>query len=107
MLNEDLDKLSKLINSSILTPYNLLENLELDNYLSINYYKQNDYIVADIVFLAHNERITYRYMFDYDNFLQKIYHVNGDEMILHFDRNQEKDTLINKLRKNYRFKKCI
>lgn len=107
MFNDDLNKLSKLFNSSIITPYNLLENLEFDNYLSINYCKQNNFLVADIVFLIHNEEITFRYIFDHDNFLQKIYHVNGDELILHFDRSQEKESLLNDVKRKYCLRDCI
>jgi hypothetical protein len=107
MLNNYIDKLSKLTNLSLLTPYNLLENLELDNYLSINYYKQDNCIIADIVFLVYGEEITYRYLFDANNFLQKIYHVDDDELILHFDRSQEKENLITKIEKSSNLKKCI
>ena len=59
MLNNYINQLAKLSNSSILTPYNLLENLKLDNYLSINYYKQSEYIVADIIFMKYNEEIKF------------------------------------------------
>ena len=107
MLDKYINKLAELSNSAILTPYNLLENLQLDNYLSIHYYKQNESITADIVFLDHNEEIKFRYIFDYNNFLQKIYHVNGDDLIVHFDRAKEKEELASQLRNNHVLKKYI
>ena len=103
MLNDYINRLAKLSNSSILTPYNLLENLQLDNYLSVNYYKKNEYIVADIIFIEHNEEIKFRYFFDNNEYLQKIYYVNGDESILYFDRAKEKKELITELNNNYTF----
>lgn len=107
MLSEYINKLSKLINSPVLTPYNLLENLELENYLSINFFKQDGSILADIVFLICEDRITYRYVFDADNFLQKIYLVDGDSLIVQFDRTLEKEELIEQVKNNNPLKECI
>lgn len=107
MINSNINKLSKLLNSPILTPYNLLENLELDNYLSINYYKESNCIKADIKFLSCGNEIVFRYIFNEDNSLQKIYHVNGEELILHFDRTQEKEDLILQLKQDNKLKQCI
>ena len=97
MLDKYINKLAELSDSAILTPYNLLENLHLDNYLSVNFCKKKEFIVADIVFLDHNEEIKFRYVFDDNNFLQKIYHVNG----------KERKELISQLRSKHTFKKCI
>lgn len=107
MVNINIDKLSKLLTSSILTPYNLLENLELDNYLSINYYKEDKSIKADIKFLSCGDEIVFRYIFDEDNSLQKIYHIRGEDLILHFDRTKEKEDLILQLKENNELKHCI
>lgn len=107
MLDKYINKLAELSDSAILTPYNLLENLHLDNYVSVNFCKKNEYIVADIVFLDHNEEIKFRYVFDDNNFLQKIYHVNGNDLIEHFNRAKERKELISKLRSKHTFKKCI
>lgn len=107
MVNSNINKLSKLLNSPILTPYNLLENLDLDNYLSINYYKEDGSIKADITFVYCGDEIVFRYIFDKDNSLQKIYHVSGDELILHFDRTKEKEELILQLKENSKLKQCI
>lgn len=98
MLNKHIDKLAELSDLAILTPYNLLDNLHLDNYVSVNFCKENEYIVADIVFLDHNEEIQFRYIFDDNNFLQKIYHVNGKNLIEHFNRAKEKEELVSQLR---------
>ncbi len=107
MINANINKLSKLLNSPILTPYNLLENLELDNYLSINYYKEDEYIKADIKFLSCGSEVVFRYIFSEDNLLQKIYHVDGEKLILHFDRTQEKEELILQLRRNVELEQCV
>lgn len=107
MLSNDINKLSKLYHSSILTPYNLLENLELDNYLSINYYKDDGSIVADIVFLVYDTEITYRYIFDNKHFLQKNYHVDGDELVVQFDRCQETERLLDEIKWDTNLGECI
>lgn len=107
MLNDYIKKLSKLLHSPILTPYNLLENLELENYLSINYFKENDCVLADIKFLAHNEEVTFRYTFDNESFLQTIYHMDGDDMVIQFDRRIEADKLKDEVKKSNCLKECI
>lgn len=107
MLDNYISKLAELSDSAILTPYNLLENLQLDNYLSINYYKQNKDIIADIVFLDHNKEIKFRYIFDDNNNLQKIHYVNGDDLIVYFDREKERKELVAQLRGNGEFRKCV
>lgn len=107
MLDSNINNLVNLLHSAILTPYNLLENLQLSNYKSINYYKDNDFIVADIVFYAHNEEVMFRYVFSQDNHLQKIYHVDGETVMVQFDRNKEKEETVLKLKKGNQLKKCI
>ena len=107
MLNNHINRFVEFTESSILTPYNLLENLQLENYLSVNYYKQNEYIVADVIFLEYNDEIKFRYFFDHNNSLQKIYHINGNETIVHFDRAKEKEELITELNNKHMLKKCI
>lgn len=107
MLDDYIEKFAKLFYSPMLTPYNLLENLELDNYLSINYFKQDNSILADIVFLNNNKEITYRYVFDRDNFLQTIYCIDEEDMILQFDRHEDIEKLKNEVQTVTKFKKCI
>lgn len=39
----------ELTNLAILTPQNLVENIQLDNYLEIKYYKREDEIVCEML----------------------------------------------------------
>lgn len=49
----------ELTNLAILTPQNLVENIQLDNYLEIKYYKREDEIVCEMLTEDDNEKIIY------------------------------------------------
>jgi|GEM_PF-6939389 len=98
MVDKKIDELFKLMTSPLVTPFNLLENISLDNYVSINYHKDNSSILADIVFLSHNEEITYRYVFDMNYHLQNIYEVDNDKLIERFNREDTVNDLYSQLR---------
>lgn len=107
MLNDKIDEYVELLNSAIVTPFNLLENIKLDNYVSINYSKKDGFIVADIIFLVNNDQIKYQYHFDMNNHLQKIFYVSGNEKTLEFDREEEKTKLYKELRSKSKCRKCV
>lgn len=111
MINEYIKKLSKLMNSSVVTPYNLLENIILDNYVSINYFKKENDILSDVIFVVNNKEITYRYIFNLNNDLKQIYEINDDDgNILIFDKCKEEERLIddiNQLNLNHKKENCM
>jgi len=107
MLNDKIAEYVELLNSAIVTPFNLLENIKLDNYESINYFKEDEFIVADIIFLVNNDQIKYQYHFDMDNHLQKIFYVSETEKVLEFDREEEKTKLYQELKNKSRCRKCV
>ena len=63
----------ELTNLAILTPQNLVENIQLDNYLEIKYYKREDEIVCEMLTEDDNEKIIYFYYFSKNNQLQRAF----------------------------------
>ena len=51
--------------------------------------------------------ITYRYIFDNKHFLQKNYHVDGDELVVQFDRCQETERLLDEIKWDTNLGECI
>lgn len=106
MFSGKMDELFKLLKSPLVTPFNLLENITLNNYVSIKYYKDNDSILADIVFLSYNEEITYRYVFDKNYFLQEIYEVDDGKLIKRFSREDNKNRLHSQIKEEI-YEDCL
>jgi len=82
------NKIYELSYLPLLTPYNLLDNLKLDNYTSINYKKTDNGILAEISCLVDNCAMTFYYEFDSSNHLNKIYYFEDNDTKLLFDREQ-------------------
>lgn len=80
------NKIYELSYMPLLTPYNLLDNLKLDNYTSINYKKVNNCILAEISCLIDKCAMTFYYEFDSSNYLNKIYYYEDNNMNFLFDR---------------------
>ncbi len=80
------NKIYELSYMPLLTPYNLLDNLKLDNYTSINYKKANDGIIAEISCLIDECAMTFYYEFDSSNYLNKIYYYEDNDMNYLFNR---------------------
>lgn len=91
-MNKLFDKIYNLTYTPLVTPFNLLNNLKLDNYHEINFHKRNGEIVAQIKCTIDNKMSTFEYIFNSDNFLMKITHIDksGNEIL--FDRNSELST---------------
>ena len=68
------NKIYDLMYSPLITPANLLDNINLDNYSYINYYKKDDFIIAQIkcICIGDNVPTIFCYYFDKNNFLIKI-----------------------------------
>ena len=89
----------ELTNLAILTPQNLVENIQLDNYLEIKYYKREDEIVCEMLTEDDNEKIIYFYYFSKNNQLQRAFAMYGDENIELFDRNKDLEVLLDEYEK--------
>lgn len=84
-----------LTNLALLTPQNLVENIQLENYLEIKYYKNEKEIICEMVTEEEDEEIRYIYSFTKNGQLQTIFAAyEGEEMEL-FDRSKELQLLLN------------
>ncbi|MFR5264568.1 hypothetical protein [Clostridium sp.] len=87
----------------LVTPNSLLDNLNLENYESINYIKKEDYLIAEVKCVIDKKAIIFNYEFNNENYLDCIYFIeNGNKEFL-FSRAKLLETLRNeyndKLRK--------
>jgi hypothetical protein len=91
-------KIYQLLHSPILTPYNLLENVKLDNYSYVNYYKGEIGIICKMKCTDQNNTETkYYYYFDENDYLFKVLvdtHDGRQEEI--YNRNSELQKEIDK-----------
>ena len=83
-----------LTNLALLTPQNLVENIQLENYLEIKYYKDDKEIICEMITEDDGEEIRYIYHFSKSNQLQALVAVCGKEHIEMFDRNTELQVLL-------------
>lgn len=103
-----MDKIYMLLNSPIVTPYNLLENVKLKNYEYVKYSKGDNGLIAKIKCLVDDVDTIFDYLFDENDHLQKIYMKQKNNKKLVFDRKAELEeskefyikTLSNKLKKD-------
>ncbi|GEK61915.1 hypothetical protein LCI01_15510 [Leuconostoc citreum] len=67
-MRSEISKILELTESVILTPANLLENIYLNNYEEIKFFKENDKIVCTMISKEENNlTYHYRYEFTMDN----------------------------------------
>lgn len=98
MLNENIKQIYDLLNSPVLTPYNLLENAKLDNYSYVNYYKGESGIICEMKCIVEDDtEVLYFYHFDKNDYLFRVYmeHSNKEKVIV-FDREQELNNTVSK-----------
>lgn len=93
-----IEKLVELITSPIITPFNLIEYLKLENYKSMNFYKKGNNIIAEVTFISYEvfENTLY-YVFNHDNELLEIYQIEDENKIICFNRKTEKERIVNEL----------
>ncbi|PFS65526.1 hypothetical protein [Bacillus thuringiensis] len=98
MLNENIKQIYDLLNSPVLTPYNLLENAKLDNYSYVNYYKGESGIICEMKCIVEDDtEVLYFYHFDKNDYLFRVYMEQLDkEKVIVFDREQELNNTVNK-----------
>jgi hypothetical protein len=80
-------KIYDMLYSPILSPYNLLENAKLENYIYVKYYTNEDGLVAEMECeIPEIGKKIFYYQFDHKDYLQKIHQdINGEKEII-FDR---------------------
>ncbi|PEZ18647.1 hypothetical protein CN337_20450 [Bacillus anthracis] len=98
MLNENIKQIYDLLNSPVLTPYNLLQNAKLDNYSYVNYYKGESGIICEMECVVEDgTEVRYFYHFDKNDYLFRVYMEQLDkEKVIVFDREQELNNTVNK-----------
>jgi len=73
----------------LVTPYNLLNNLKLENYHEINFRKNNLEIIAEIKCTVDKQELTFEYIFDNNNFLKQVAYFSESNKNILFDREAE------------------
>lgn len=84
----------ELTNMALLTPQNLVENIHLDNYLEIKYYKKDKEVICEMLTVDDKEPVTYFYYFNNNNQLQRAFAIYQNESIELFERNKELELLM-------------
>lgn len=89
------NKIYDLTYSPLLTPYNLIETLKLDNYISLNMKKNDIGIVAEISCLIDNNVYTFIYEFDKNDYILSLYYYENKTIHYLFNRNEDLKNLKN------------
>lgn len=83
-------KIYELLYSPIVTPYNLLDNVKLDNYKYVNYYKGDTGLITEMkCIMDNNEEAVFYYYFDEYDKLMKVCKEEKQERVIIFDREEE------------------
>ena len=88
--------LDEIINSPLITPFNLMSYFLDECYTSISFVKEEDHIKALISMNKENRDIHLTYVFDFSYNLIEIYEGNNPEEIV-FSRKNETKKLVNKI----------
>lgn len=97
-MNKLIEKLYDETYSPKITPQTLLNNLKLTNYTAINYKKNNEFLVAYVnCYLQNAVKAEYRYYFK-DDLLYKLESNIEDVLDVIYDRENEKEKLVNQLK---------
>jgi hypothetical protein len=102
-VKDDIKNLYDLFYSSVVTPYNLLENAKLPNYSYVNYYMGDDGLIAEMKceIEAHQEKVVFYYHFDKEDKLDQVFIEEGvAKKKLIYDRKTEKKYQIKDILKN-------
>lgn len=93
LMDNYIKKIFELMYSPIVTPYNLIENVKLNNYDYVKYYTEDDSVVAEMKCLVDDKKAIFFYYFDDNSYLQKVYlEKDGCKKIV-FERSSEIETL--------------
>lgn len=103
-MKKGMDRLLELHNSSILTPYNLLQNALLPNYEYVKYYGLGEDMTAEVKCSMDGVDTIFYYYF-IDNNLQKIEMEQSGTVEVKFDRKLEYRDLRKELLNTYNINK--
>lgn len=100
-MGKSIEEIYNLMYSPIVTPWNLLSNIKLDNYEYLNYSKIGNEIVAEMKVITNKGYTLYRYYFDFEDRLNRIEKCENDTEFTLFSREDElgKITIIEDLSK--------
>lgn len=90
----DIKRIYELTNLEILTPHNLLDNIQLDNYREIKYYKEDQILICEMISIEDDDEVRYLYEFSMDNKLQKATILLDSERMEIFNRSKELKNVI-------------
>lgn len=87
----EIDKIYELIYSPITTPQAILNNIYLENYESINFYKKDGLIIGEMKCTCYGDDYSscFCYYFDKNEFLEKIIKKDKYGECTVFDREKE------------------
>lgn len=89
-MKDYIDRLYALLHSSIITPYNLLENAKLDNYDYVKYYKGSNGLIAEMKCINEDAKeMIFYYEFNTKDELENILMKSNSGMEKMFNRNDE------------------
>lgn len=88
-MDKNIEKIFRLLNSPIITPYNLLENAKLKNYEYVKYYKGAEGLIAEMKCTVDDIETIFNYEFDTEDYLQKIFMIQNNEGKYVFDRTEK------------------
>jgi len=88
-MSGDIPRIYELTNLEILTPHNLLDNKQLDNYREIKYYKKYQMLICEMISIEDDDVVRYLYKFSMDNKLQTATIYLGAETMEIFNRQRE------------------
>lgn len=89
-----------LVYHTIVTPYNLLDNIYIEGYSDIHYYKEDSKVVCKLIYQISD---VYYYYFDKDNRLQRVVNIENGKQTVLFERSEELEKTI----KNYNTLKTL
>lgn len=109
MINNDIEKLADLLKASVLTPFNLIQYLKIEEYRNLNISKNNEMLIAKIDFEVYNKIKSMFYVFDYDDKLLEVYNIGEDGIkSTVYSREKEVELLLNQaIYNDENTKKCI
>lgn len=94
IMKRKITQIYSLVYNEIVTPYNMLDNIFIEGYTDIHYYKEALELVCKLVYKPSEIEDIYYYYFDKENKLQRVVNtVKGKETEL-FNRNDELDKSI-------------
>lgn len=106
-MKNHIERIYELTNLVILTPGNLIENIKLENYTEIKFYKEETNIICKMTSIEENEEIFYFYEFDRNDKLQVAKILYGSDELEIFNRSKELEQLLNQHEKLETSKKRI